>query len=244
MHYLLTYEVAADYPESRKPWRGEHLALARAAVARGELLLGGAFDSMDGAVLWFSGNSPAAAEAFAKADPYVREGVVTRWRVRGWTTVVGGEASVQIDGHGAPPASAAEATPARVAQFLRRARHWTVSTTGADGAPHAAVVGVAVGDDLRCVFDTLSTTRKAANLARDPRVAMVMWAGAATAQLEGRAEITKGAGPAQTTYFATFPDGPERAAWPDLVYVTVRPTWLRITDFAGPAPVVVDVPLA
>ena len=43
-------------------------------------------------VLLFRGTSPAAAEAFAKADPYVVNGIVTRWRVREWTTVVGPDA--------------------------------------------------------------------------------------------------------------------------------------------------------
>jgi uncharacterized protein YciI len=33
----------------------------------------------------------SAAEAFAAADPYVRNGLVTSWRVRPWTVVVGGE---------------------------------------------------------------------------------------------------------------------------------------------------------
>jgi hypothetical protein len=46
-------------------------------------------------VLLFSGESPATAEAFAVADPYVRNGLVTRWRVRAWTTVVGADAARQ-----------------------------------------------------------------------------------------------------------------------------------------------------
>ena len=90
MHQLLLYDVVPDYVERRAPFRAEHLALAQAAFARGELVLGGALaDPVDGAVLVFRGNSPAAAEAFARADPYVRHGLVTRWRVRAWTTVVG-----------------------------------------------------------------------------------------------------------------------------------------------------------
>jgi uncharacterized protein YciI len=90
MHYLLIYDAAPDYLERRSAFRAEHLALARAAVARGELILGGAFaDPVDGAVILFKGDSPAAAEAFAAADPYVKNGLVTRWRVRTWTTVVG-----------------------------------------------------------------------------------------------------------------------------------------------------------
>ncbi|MFO0802272.1 MAG: YciI-like protein [Gemmataceae bacterium] len=90
MHYLLIYDGAPDYLERRPAFRAEHLALARAAHQRGELVLGGAFaDPVDGAVLLFRGDSPAAAEAFAAADPYVNNGLVTRWRVRAWTTVVG-----------------------------------------------------------------------------------------------------------------------------------------------------------
>jgi len=95
MHYPLLSDVEPDYAERRQAYRAEHLALARQAVARGELVLGGALaDPLDGAVILFRGDSPAAAEAFAAADPYVRNGLVKRWRVREWTTVVGAEAAV------------------------------------------------------------------------------------------------------------------------------------------------------
>lgn len=97
MHYLLIYDVVPDYVEQRQPYRAEHLALARAAHARGELVLGGALaDPVDGAVLLFQGDTPAAAERFAAEDPYVRHALVTRWRVRPWTTVVGDLAAVQL----------------------------------------------------------------------------------------------------------------------------------------------------
>lgn len=97
MHYLLIYDAAPDYVERRQPYRAAHLALARAAHARGELVLGGALaDPVDGAVLLFQGDTPAAAERFAVEDPYVRNGLVTRWRVRPWTTVVGDMAAVQL----------------------------------------------------------------------------------------------------------------------------------------------------
>jgi hypothetical protein len=90
MHYLLFYEAGLDYEERRKPFRAAHLQHARDAVARGDLVLGGAFaNPIDGAVLLFRGESPAAAEQFAKADPYVVNGVVKRWYVRQWSTVVG-----------------------------------------------------------------------------------------------------------------------------------------------------------
>lgn len=94
MHYVLFYDYVHDYLARRGALRGEHLVLARAAVERGELLLGGAFaDPADGGMLLFSGKSPDVAENFAKADPYVTGGLVTRWRVREWTTVVGKDAA-------------------------------------------------------------------------------------------------------------------------------------------------------
>jgi uncharacterized protein len=97
MHYLLMYDVVPDYMERRMPLRGAHLAHARASIGRGELVLGGALaNPADGAVLLFKGDSPVAAEAFAKSDPYVLNGVVTRWRVREWTTVVGKDAEVPL----------------------------------------------------------------------------------------------------------------------------------------------------
>lgn len=88
-HWLLEYDVVDDYTERRMPLRAEHLALAKESVARGELVLGGALSPPTGALLVFIGATDAAARAFAEADPYVRNGVVTAWRVRGWTTVVG-----------------------------------------------------------------------------------------------------------------------------------------------------------
>ena len=90
MHYLLLYDYADNAVERRAPFREEHLGLAREAVARGELLLGGAFaEPVDGAALLFRTADPSVVEAFVRRDPYVANGVVTRWRVRPWTVVVG-----------------------------------------------------------------------------------------------------------------------------------------------------------
>jgi uncharacterized protein YciI len=97
MHYLLFYDVAPDYAERRVPFRAAHLAHAWAAADRGELLLGGALaDPIDGAVLLFKCDSPAVVEAFVAVDPYVINGLVTRWQVRAWTTVVGEAANNPI----------------------------------------------------------------------------------------------------------------------------------------------------
>jgi uncharacterized protein len=97
MHYLLFYTVAEDYLARRAAFRKAHLEHAWRAVGRGELILGGALaDPPDAAILLFRGDSPAAAEAFARDDPYVRNGVVTSWRVRLWTTVAGKDAATPV----------------------------------------------------------------------------------------------------------------------------------------------------
>ena len=97
-HFLLTYSLAPDYLARRPAFRTAHLGLAQAAAARGELLLGGAVaglagEAPDEAQLLFAGEDAGAAEAFARADPYVANGLVTRWRVREWVTVVGERAA-------------------------------------------------------------------------------------------------------------------------------------------------------
>jgi uncharacterized protein YciI len=94
MHFILFYEFAPDYLERRGPLRAEHLRLAWEAQARGDFVLGGPFaDPVDGAVIIFECDSRFIAEDFAKADPYVISGLVTRWHVREWNTVVGAHAA-------------------------------------------------------------------------------------------------------------------------------------------------------
>jgi hypothetical protein len=97
MHFLLFYEASEDYATRRTPYREEHLRKAWEASERGELVLAGAYaNPMDGSVLLFRGNSPAVAENFAKDDPYVTQGVVSRWYVREWTTAVGKDAATPV----------------------------------------------------------------------------------------------------------------------------------------------------
>jgi len=88
--YALIYHVVDDYVARRTMFRDEHLALAAAAAARGELLLGGAFaDPADTALLVWRVADRSAVEAFVAADPYVRAGLVQRYEIREWTVVIG-----------------------------------------------------------------------------------------------------------------------------------------------------------
>jgi uncharacterized protein len=89
-HYLLFYSFVQDYLERRPAFRDAHLRQAWEAQRRGVLLLAGAVaDPIDTGLLLFEAESPAPVEAFARADPYVVNGLVGSWRVREWMTVVG-----------------------------------------------------------------------------------------------------------------------------------------------------------
>lgn len=90
MYWLLLYDLVDDYLDRRAPLRGAHLRLAKAAEGRGELVMAGALaEPADRAVLVFAADTADVAEAFARADPYVEEGLVSSWTVRPWTVVVG-----------------------------------------------------------------------------------------------------------------------------------------------------------
>ena len=96
-HFLLFYETAPDYLERRSQFRSEHLRLAWEASERGEIIIAGALaDPADGAVLMFAGEDSSRAEEFARNDPYVQNGLIARWYVREWTTVVGDMAATPV----------------------------------------------------------------------------------------------------------------------------------------------------
>jgi len=90
VHYLLFYDYVEDYIAKRVPLRKQHLALLRESHERGDAVMAGALaEPHRGAVLVFRGDSPAAAESFARNDPYVKGGLVTKWEVKKWATVIG-----------------------------------------------------------------------------------------------------------------------------------------------------------
>jgi uncharacterized protein YciI len=98
MYYLLFYDYVDDIARRRKPFRDRHLALARDAQRRGELVLGGAVGGgLEGGVLAFHTGDVAVVEAFVAADPYVDHGLVTRWRIEPWHVVVGSYHAPETD---------------------------------------------------------------------------------------------------------------------------------------------------
>jgi len=91
-YYTLVYHLVDDYIARRAQYRDEHLQLAQEAHRRHELLLGGAYsDPANQALLVWRVSVRSVIEDFVAEDPYVKNGLVTKWEIRPWTVVIGQE---------------------------------------------------------------------------------------------------------------------------------------------------------
>jgi len=137
-------------------------------------------------------------------------------------------------------------TRAALLEFMRGHRVAVQASVSPLDAAQAAVVGIAVTDRFEIVFDTLSSSRKAQNLRRNPKIAFVIGGLAdgeeRTVQFEGVADEPAGEEleRLKRIYYAVYPDGPSRLSWPGLIYVRVRPVWIRFSDFTADPPTMVD----
>ncbi len=125
-------------------------------------------------------------------------------------------------------------TQADLYAFIAKNVYGILGTIGPDGHPQSALVGIAVTRDLEIIFDTVSSSRKYRNLVLNPLASFVIgWEGEVTLQYEGEAREPKGPDLArcQEVYFAAWPDGPARLAWPGIAYFVVRPKWIRYSDY-------------
>jgi general stress protein 26 len=137
-------------------------------------------------------------------------------------------------------------TPRKLLEFLRHHRLAVEASVCTASGPQAAIVGFAVPDQFEIVFDTLGSTRKAENLRKNPRIALVIGGWTAgderTVQYEGEADEPVGAERERVTeiYYSVYPDGRERAKWPGLTYFRVKPSWIRYSDYNQNPPEVVE----
>ena len=137
-------------------------------------------------------------------------------------------------------------TPRELLAFMRTHRVAVQASVTASNAPQAAVVGIAVTDRFEIVFDTLGSSRKAANLRANSSIALVLGGllpgEERTVQCEGLADEPEGEERDRLTaaYYAVYPDGPDRLSWPGLTYVRVRPQWIRYSDFGQATPLIVE----
>jgi pyridoxine/pyridoxamine 5'-phosphate oxidase len=131
-------------------------------------------------------------------------------------------------------------------QFMRRHRVAVQASVSAATGPQAAVVGFAVTDQFEIVFDTLASSRKAMNLRQNPKIALVIGGlspgDERTVQYEGIADEPAGdeLERLKQAYYAAYPDGPSRVSWAGLIYVRVRPAWIRYSDFNANPPLIVE----
>ena len=130
--------------------------------------------------------------------------------------------------------------------FLRSHRLAVQASVSAVGRPQAAIVGFAVSDRFEIVFDTLQTTRKVLNLRHNSQIALVIggWIDGdeRTVQYEGEADEPSGPelDRLKQVYFAAYPDGPNRQHWPGLIYIRVRPRWIRFSNYNCNPPLIVE----
>ena len=98
----------------------------------------------------------------------------------------------------------------------------------------------------RSSFDTLDSSRKAHNLRQNSRIALVIGGSndgdERTVQYKGLADEPSGAEleRLKQAYYAVYPDGPSRLSWPGLIYVRVRPTWIRYSNYSVDPPEIVE----
>jgi hypothetical protein len=120
--------------------------------------------------------------------------------------------------------------------YMRCHKLAVVGSLGTDGAPQAALVGIAVTDDLQVVFDTVSTSRKHQNLLRDSRACVTFSGpGEQTLQMEGNATPVSMTDSDDAVYLSAYyqawPDGQARAKWPKISYWRIAPRWVRYSDY-------------
>jgi uncharacterized protein YhbP (UPF0306 family) len=131
-------------------------------------------------------------------------------------------------------------------EFLREHRLAVEASVSAGEGPQAAVVGIAVTERFEVVFDTLDSTRKAQNLRRNPKIALVVGGLVAgderTVQYEGLADEPSGDDleRLRQAYYRVYPDGRSRLSWPGLIYIRVKPTWIRYSDYNVDPPRIVE----
>jgi len=88
-HQLLLYDYVDEMLARRAPHREAHLAALEAERRAGRVVIAGAYgDPPVGAMFVFTGVDGEHVRAFVQADPYMRAGLVTAWRVEPYNAVV------------------------------------------------------------------------------------------------------------------------------------------------------------
>jgi tRNA-Thr(GGU) m(6)t(6)A37 methyltransferase TsaA len=234
-------EIGRRHPRGRADWPSVGIFAQRAKARPNRIgvsccrLL-----RIDGTTLHVQGLDAVDGTPVLDIKPYMREfgprggSVQPRW------------ATELMSGYNERP-STGPLTKGELLTFLRGHRLAVQASVSPAGAPQAAVVGIAVSDELEIIFDTVDTTRKLANLRRNRHIELVVgWEEEQTAQIAGTADEPTGdeLERIRRVYFAVYPDGVERLSWKGITHVRVRPKWARYSDFRGSEPRIVELTLA
>jgi uncharacterized protein YciI len=88
--YILQYEYVKNVLEKRAPYRQDHLTHFGKQVQSGNVILGGAVDNPPtGALMIFRTIKSDEIEEFAQQDPYVINGIVTKYTIKPYIAVMG-----------------------------------------------------------------------------------------------------------------------------------------------------------
>ena len=131
-------------------------------------------------------------------------------------------------------------------EYVRSQGDGVITSLGPDGRPQAAYLAITATDVGELVLDARASSRKVANIQRDPRVAVVVGGSdGTTLQCEGLADIPQGQARERcaAAYVVAFPAFAASVSDPGVVVIRITPTWARFGDYRGPVRVV-DVALS
>lgn len=131
----------------------------------------------------------------------------------------------------------------RIIDFLtdRNPKLCAFSSASISGKPECAVMGYAVRSDLSLVLSTDKNSRKVINIKENSQVALsfgwtfeelnVQYEGIATGIANGPEMLA-----CEKIYFASHPESMEFKGAPETVYISITPSWLRLSDYTTTPP--------
>lgn len=84
MKYVIFYEAAPDFMSKALQYFEQHRALWKQFGDAGTLLMIGPFEGEPAGEAMGVFTTREAAESFVAADPFVKHGVVAKWKLREW----------------------------------------------------------------------------------------------------------------------------------------------------------------